>query len=296
MRLSPPARLAAPDPSATDIDATAPLTADEIRWDSTPASWPDAGHLLTTTVSLLPKITNPLAAALVEDLALALCDARERVAAVQEVESATLSLLHDRDAEIARLRRRLAETRNELRESRRSPTRTHAGTDTGKKASTQESKQGNKQKGRYGTTGREGIDHVDMREKLSGLLSLADVENMGGVYVGEVAEVVEEDVRSPGTGKTTREAVIEFTDGTRYVPSNTATRTLIKMFGYESDNWPGKEIEINLRERRGQLEKFVVEPDATDAPRVRDGSEKEGSTPSPTTSETDTDAADDFRA
>ena len=125
-----------------------------------------------------------------------------------------------------------------------------------------------------------------MREKLKGsLLSSADVENLGGVYVGEVADVVEEDVRSPGTGRTERDAVVEFTDSIRWVPSNSAKRTLIKLHGFETDTWRGKTIEINLRERRGQLEKFVVEPDGP-APDVKGASDDEGSTPPPqTTSE-----------
>ena len=241
---------------------------DAVRWTPHPAPWPSSGPLLRLAVELLPETEEESLAVLVEELAILLCERDEQVAAIRQVLSVALDKLHRAQLAIPRLRDRLNEI--EARERKASHARRHPPTHAGKQPNRQTSKQTRKQRSRDSTAATEGTAEVDMREKLKGsLLSSADVENLGGAYVGEVADVVEEDVRSPGTGRTERDAVVEFTDGIRWVPSNTAKRVLIKLHGFETDSWRGKMIEINLRERRGQLEKYVVEPDGTDAPHVK---------------------------
>ena len=285
-----PTTLRPPSPMFDDlgklITDDAPAELSEIQWHPARSTWPSSGPLLRLAVELLPEISDESLADLVEELAILLSERDEQIAAIRQVLSVALDNLHRAQLANARLRDHVTEVHDEVRQLKAS----HAHTQL--RIANIESKHKKEEQ----QAGIEGTVDVDMRTKLSGsLLSCADVENLGGVYVGEVATVVEEDVRSPGTGRTARDAVVEFKDKTRWVPSNAAKRTLIGMFGFETDSWRGKTIEINLRERRGQLEKFVAEPDEAETPHARGGGENEGTTPPPpTTSEPEADA-DNFR-
>ena len=97
----------------------------------------------------------------------------------------------------------------------------------------------------------------DMRED-GPLLSNQEVEAQeDGLYIATIAHVEREEISSKFTGKTLR-WVVTFADSTRYIPGKHARRDLIRLLGSESTDWHGETITIGLRERRGQLEKFII--------------------------------------
>ena len=87
------------------------LTAAEVTWDMAPAPWTPTTKLLQRTTKLLPTITDPIAAVLIELLAEALVSKTDELAAVRETQSIGLELLHTHQRETQRLRDRLIDAR-----------------------------------------------------------------------------------------------------------------------------------------------------------------------------------------
>jgi len=94
------------------------LGVDEICWDLAPAPWPSSAAVIALVVEVLPTIEDALTADLLEYVALALADRDDEVRAVRAVLSSTLALSHAHDAEIVRLRHRLADLLDARRRER----------------------------------------------------------------------------------------------------------------------------------------------------------------------------------
>lgn len=88
------------------------LTVNQITWTLADAPWAPTTGLLKLTANMLPTITDPVAAVLMEWLAETLIRKNEELDAVRAVESVGLELLHDRDRKVKRLKTRLIEMRN----------------------------------------------------------------------------------------------------------------------------------------------------------------------------------------
>jgi hypothetical protein len=85
-------------------------TADEIFGRRlVPAPWSWSCPLLPLVVELLPTIEDDLTVDLIEHLALALVDRDDELRGVRSVLSSALAMSYTQQAEILRLRRRLAE-------------------------------------------------------------------------------------------------------------------------------------------------------------------------------------------
>ena len=82
------------------------LTADQVTWEQAPALWLKSDTLLTLTVELLPNIDQPEILDLVERLATTLIDRDEQIKAAREVQSVTLTGLHETTVDRDRLRER----------------------------------------------------------------------------------------------------------------------------------------------------------------------------------------------
>ena len=82
------------------------LTADQITWTPAPAPWVKSHTLQTLTVELLPTIDQPEILDLVERLATTLIDRDEQLRAAREVQSVTLTGLHETTVDRDRLRER----------------------------------------------------------------------------------------------------------------------------------------------------------------------------------------------
>ena len=82
-------------------------TADEIFGPRiAPAPWLSSRPVIELLVEVLPTIEDGLTAALLEYVALMLADLIDQLRAVRAVLSSTLALLHTKQAENVRLRRR----------------------------------------------------------------------------------------------------------------------------------------------------------------------------------------------
>ncbi len=130
---------------------------------------------------------------------------------------------------------------------------------------------------------------MDMRRHLKHWLNDSELQEMGGAYEGVIAEVVEEQVRNRFTTQREVQPVIVFLDGWRIVPNIGMRRTLVEMFGPETDDWVERRIRIVRRrvartstdgEMRERYEKAV---ECLDTP---------ASEPETTTSESKLTAAD----
>ena len=95
--------------------ALSELTADQVRWDLTPAPWRSSDSLLSLAVKLLPGTDDKPTAVLVEELAILVTERDEQVTAMRSVQSAAFEELHNLRGEIVRLRDRLIELREERR-------------------------------------------------------------------------------------------------------------------------------------------------------------------------------------
>ena len=91
--------------------ALSELTADQVRWDLTPAPWRSSDSLLSLAVKLLPGTDDKPTAVLVEELAILVTERDEQVTAMRSVQSAAFEELHNLRGEIVRLRDRLIELR-----------------------------------------------------------------------------------------------------------------------------------------------------------------------------------------
>ena len=93
-----------------------PLRADEIGRELAPSWGPPSARLLAVVLELLPTIADDLLADLVERLALTLVALDEEVRARREVQSVTLDELHRTQCENHRLRERVIQLSEALRQ------------------------------------------------------------------------------------------------------------------------------------------------------------------------------------
>jgi hypothetical protein len=89
------------------------LTANDIVWTSTgdPSPWPSSEDVLAAAVALLPVIEDNDVAALVEQLALALVDAREHLRGQGDCLCEALTAIHHLQVQVRGLRARLSTNR-----------------------------------------------------------------------------------------------------------------------------------------------------------------------------------------
>ena len=83
-----------------------------------------------------------------------------------------------------------------------------------------------------------------------------------GDYTGRIDDVIEETIRNSYTGEKKLEPVILFEDGLRLLPNIGQRRALIDLFGPETDDWIGREIQV-YRTRTVRIDK------ATGAERIK---------------------------
>ena len=93
----------------SELRTHSPLTASEITWYPALAPWLPSRPVFALVVEVLPTVEDDLTAELLEYVALALADRDDEVRAIQAVLSSALALSHAQQAEIIRLRRRLAD-------------------------------------------------------------------------------------------------------------------------------------------------------------------------------------------
>ena len=95
-------------------------------------------------------------------------------------------------------------------------------------------------------------------------LTVTAIEAVGGVYSGTIAAVTLEDVRNPFSAQTSKKPVLHFEDGAKLCPNEGTKRALIAELGKESDDWAGQIVKIGLRQRGGQVQKYLVTATETD--------------------------------
>jgi hypothetical protein len=88
---------------------------------------------------------------------------------------------------------------------------------------------------------------VDMRRHLKRRMNNRDLEQVGGEYIGVVANVVEEQMWNRFLKERKDQPVLLFADGWGIVPNMGMRRTLIEALGPKSDDWIGGRVRIFLR-------------------------------------------------
>jgi hypothetical protein len=81
----------------------------------------------------------------------------------------------------------------------------------------------------------------------SAWLTLAELERRGGRFEGVITEVSEQSLRNPFTGVFESRAVIHFDCGTTTVPSRAMGKTLVGLYGGDTDAWVGRRIVVFRR-------------------------------------------------
>jgi hypothetical protein len=86
---------------------------------------------------------------------------------------------------------------------------------------------------------------MDIRKHLRRWLNASALEAMGGVYIGVIATVTEENVRNGFRMVTQLEPVIVFQDGWRIIPNISARRKLADQLGDDTDLWEGCTVRVS---------------------------------------------------
>ena len=86
-----------------------------------------------------------------------------------------------------------------------------------------------------------------MRRFLAPMLTVPELEALGGEYEGVVASVKEEMLHNRFKGQKFPEPVVSFYDGKRLVLNKTMLRACIGWFGDDSSNWIGRRLYLSLR-------------------------------------------------
>ena len=227
-----------------------PLQASEIRWDLDPAPWPSSAWL-KVVIETLPTVKDSVAADVIEQLAHLVVD-RDETAWVD-----TRSPLRSAETGPQSASRESPAETSSRRSTPTDPT-TSPGT-TARQLLREENKtEGQQQEQHQGQDkARQGQGQVDMRKTLRRWLTVKVLNAHGGAYTGTVKNVAEEQIRNPFTMKMVDRPVITFTDGYRIVPNDGMKEALIDAFGYESDNWRGRQITIRLQPGKVGMVKIV---------------------------------------
>jgi hypothetical protein len=86
-----------------------------------------------------------------------------------------------------------------------------------------------------------------MKRYLAPMLTVPELEAMGGDYEGVIASVKEEMLHNRFKGQKFPEPVVSFYDGKRLVLNKTMLQACIGWFGGDSDNWVDRRIYVFLR-------------------------------------------------
>ena len=86
-----------------------------------------------------------------------------------------------------------------------------------------------------------------MKRFLAPMLTVPELEALGGEYEGVIAFVKEEILHNRFKGQKFPEPVVSFHDGKRLVLNKTMLRACIGWFGDDSNNWIDRRIRIFLR-------------------------------------------------
>ncbi len=107
-----------------------------------------------------------------------------------------------------------------------------------------------------------------MTRFLAPMLTVPELEALGGDYEGVIASVKEEMLHNRFKGQKFPEPVVSFYDGKRLVLNRTMLRACIGWFGDESNNWVDRRIRVFLRreekvnkdtgETRWQVQRGIV--------------------------------------
>ena len=113
-----PVPMPVPLTDATSADADVIPTAENI-FDRPLASapWLPSRPVLDLALTAIPVVTDDLAASIIVQMAETIVDLREELQSVRSVQAMALGLLHQRHAEVIRLKSRLSAQRDEARSS-----------------------------------------------------------------------------------------------------------------------------------------------------------------------------------
>jgi hypothetical protein len=87
---------------------------------------------------------------------------------------------------------------------------------------------------------------MDIRRHLHRWLTNDAVASFDGCYEGNIVSVADERVRNRYTWVTSVEPVVLFADGWKWIPNLAARRALVGWFGYDTDNWVGRVVQVVL--------------------------------------------------